>query len=311
MGINWGSILAAGVGFAVGGPGGASTGAGIGGGLVNSRKKPKIPDIQWGDEAKANYGMGDAWGQIQSQFPELAKQIQAGDLTVKDMARAVDKMQQGPSATEKARANEQMAAQASGMASQGSIGTPMGNAMMADSYSRIMNPMYDAAQQRAMQGYGSLMGARGQQEQAMQGAAAQQLAAMQANRQAAMSRAEANAGIDQSRAQLEAGQTAGENQMYGGLIKGGLDYMKPQYDVFGRPVQPTGFQGYGLGGVAKGIAAPFAGAYDYMFGGSPSAPAMAPSPYNVANWNSKDTSMVNPTMVFDPDQRRRQWGNIG
>lgn len=274
MGINWGAALGAIGGTLIPGVG-PLAGAGLGGSIFGGGKKPSVPDIKWRDGALENYGLGDAWYQIEKDFPEYAKAIRAGDMTVNDLGRVVQQLSQGPSASEKARANDYLAQQAAGQAGAGVAGTPMGNAMMADTYSRIMNPMYDQANQRALSAYGSLLGAQ-QQQAGLQGNAAQQaLAALDANRRLQYEASLAQSGVDQNRAQLEAGYNAGRQQMYGNLINAGLNQMTPYVDMYGN----EHYSGMGramntMGDYARGG---LGAAYNWIGNQFASSPSVAPS----------------------------------
>lgn len=221
-GATIGSAIAPGIGTIIGGALGGLGGFLFGGG-------PDVPDIQFSPESLAR---------LDEEFPELAAQIRANQILSKDYNTQLSALaaRGGVSASELQQANQQMSQLQAAQSMSGNAGNPMANAMLADAYSRITNPMYDAGFNRLMQGYstGSQIGQGITSQYGQLGQMAN--AAKQANIQAAMERDAARAG--QQMAQYTAGRQdmAGLMQGLGGIAGAGFQaYMDPyaSHKLFG------------------------------------------------------------------------------
>lgn len=124
---------------------------------------------------------------LAKENPELYRQLMKNDVLYQDMTAALNERRQGATAQEQRSVQDYMNNQGAGMASSGMAGTPMGNAMMADSYARANDPIFDRIfkEKQAMQ---AQLGQQGNANtsQLMQGQG-QVLAQQNANRQAALS----------------------------------------------------------------------------------------------------------------------------
>ncbi len=202
---------------------GTALGAGVGGligFLGGSDSSPDLPDFKWSQGALASPDFADiSWKDIN---PEDYKNYLANQQYVQDLQAQVAKSNEGLNANQKQQVGDYMNQQGSGMASNGLAGTPMGNAMMADSYARMINPMnaQNFQQQQGMQQqYGMALGNQAQMAHQM---FAHELAARQANQQAAMQRDMEMRGQQLGKYGADMSNLQGSNNMWGGMLQGGL-----------------------------------------------------------------------------------------
>ncbi len=220
-------------GWSLGGPVGGAVGAGLGF-LFGSDDQPELGDFQFSPDALKSINFSDL--DLESMNPELYKKLQQNDLILKDLQGALAQRREGLTANEQRQQSEYLNSQASGQASSGLAGTPIGNAMMADSAARLN----DAARERAYQEAMGLRQAVAQQGQAnLQGygnAQGQLIGQFNQNRQSALA-------MDQLRNSRDLDQFKDQQQsvnantgMYGGLLNGGLSGIASQNFTGGGPM---------------------------------------------------------------------------
>ncbi len=210
----------AGQGFAIGGVPGAAIGAGLGLIFGNSDRTPEIPDFQFSPEALRSMNFSDL--DIESMNPELFKKLQQNDLILGDLRQALASRREGQTANEQRQTSDYLNAQASGQSSNGLAGTPIGNAMMADSAARL----YDASRDRAFQEYMALQqGVAGQANANLgyySGAQNQLMSQFNQNRGAALQQDQIRNGREMARFADNQETTNANTNFYGSLLNGGL-----------------------------------------------------------------------------------------
>lgn len=245
-------------GWSLGGPVGGAIGAGLGL-LFGSDKNPELGEFRFSPESLRSLNFADL--DIASMNPELYRKLQQNDLILRDMQGALASRREGMTANEQRQMSDYMNRQGSGMASSGLAGTPIGNAMMADSAARL----YDSAKDRAFQEYMQLQGGVANQANAnfgnMSAAQANLMNQANANRAASMSRDQLLNDREMAQFQDASQSAANSSQFYGNLLNGGLQGIASQNFTGAGPM---------LGDLGKGIGQ----AYSYMRG-----PAAAPAPF--------------------------------
>lgn len=227
------------------GPIGAAIGGGLGflGGIFTGGDTPDLPDFQYSKESLASPDFQDI--NIKSQNPEMYAQLMQNQQLLHDMQSHLSQLREGPTASEQQQYHDYMAQQAAGQAGSGTAGSPMGNAMMADSAARLQNAQRDRAFQEYTQMQGQVAGQSNQNINQMYNAQNQVMGQQNANRQASMMR-------DEYMRQQQMGNYAqaqqaasAQNGFVGGLINAGTGILGHQNDMMnfgamtGHPYDPN------------------------------------------------------------------------
>jgi hypothetical protein len=237
-------------GYAIGGPIGGIVG-GLGGLIFGGNDKtPELPELQFSPESLRSYNFSDV--NLEQINPEIYKRLMENDAVLQGMRESLASRRQGATANEQRQLSDYLNQQGSAMAGGGLVGTPMGNAMMADAAARMQAQMQDRAFQEYMQMQGNVQNAAQQGFQNYSGAQGNVLDQLQRNKQSSL-------GMDQLRNQHAMQQygadqqaLADSNAMWGGMLSGGLTGIANQNMMGSGPL----FGDLGLGKVKSYFQSP-------------------------------------------------------
>jgi hypothetical protein len=239
-------------GFALGGPVGGLVGAGLGF-LFGSDDQPQLGDFNFSPDSLRSMNFGDI--DLQSMNPELYKKLQQNDYILQDLRQALNERRDAMTANESRQTEDYLNRQASGQASSGLAGTPIGNAMMADSAARL----YDQARERAYQEAAGLrQQVSGQANANLAGyanAQGQLINQFNNNRNSSIQMDELRNQRELAKYQDQQASVNANTNFYGGLLNGGLSGLASQAYTGSGPL--LGNWGDGLGAAGGWIASQF------------------------------------------------------
>lgn len=249
-------------GYAYGGPIGAGIG-GLLGFLGGSDKVPELGDFEFSPEAMRSYNFADI--NLEQMNPVMYRKLLENDALLNGMREQLASRREGATANEQRQRSDYLNQQGSAMASSGLVGTPMGNAMMADAAARMQAQIQDRAFQEYMALQGGVANQQNANMNAYAGAQGQVLDQFGRNRNAALQ-------MDQLRNQRDMAQygedqaaLAASNAQWGSMLNNGMmmagagksdilglgDKLGEAYqygkDLFSRPSVQTGGPNYGVG----------------------------------------------------------------
>jgi len=249
-------------GYAYGGPVGGLIG-GLGGLIFGGNDKvPELGEFEFSPEAMRSYNFADI--NLEQMNPVMYRKLMENDAVLQGMREQLASRREGATANEQRQKSDYLNQQGSAMASGGLVGTPMGNAMMADAAARMQAQIQD----RAFQEYQALQGGVANQQNAnmnaWSGAQGNILNQLGANRNAALQMDQLRNQRDMAQYEQDQAALAASNAQWGSMLNNGMNFL-------GSGQAPL----FDIGGAA-------AGAYQYgrdLFSGSPKAPyagSMAP-----------------------------------